>query len=152
MENHRIEPFNLIGIAVRTTNENEQAQKDLTLLWQRFMDENIREKVPNIVDETVYCVYTDFESDHTAPYTAIIGYKVSTLDEIPEGMREEEVSGGAFKKFTATGKYADHFIGDTWRRIWKTDLPRTYQHDIEVYGEQSKDPENATVDIFVGVE
>ena len=37
----QIEAFKIIGIEVRTTNENEQSQTDLGDLWDRFYSENI---------------------------------------------------------------------------------------------------------------
>jgi predicted transcriptional regulator YdeE len=30
----------VIGIEVRTTNENEQAAKDIPVFWEKFMKEN----------------------------------------------------------------------------------------------------------------
>lgn len=52
--------FPIIGISVRTTNENGQAIKDIGPLWERFLSENLIEKIPNKVDPTVYSVYTDY--------------------------------------------------------------------------------------------
>ncbi len=37
MNNMKVEPFKVIGIAVRTTNENNQAAKDIPLLWEKFI-------------------------------------------------------------------------------------------------------------------
>lgn len=37
----KIRPFNIIGISVRTTNENDQAAKDIPALWKRFISEGI---------------------------------------------------------------------------------------------------------------
>ena len=39
MEN--IESFKIIGVAVKTCNQNDQAAKDLGKLWSQFMSENI---------------------------------------------------------------------------------------------------------------
>ena len=35
--------FHIIGIAIRTTNENGQSQKDIGELWQKFSGSNIIE-------------------------------------------------------------------------------------------------------------
>lgn len=35
MQNVKFEPFKIIGIAVRTTNENGQGAKDIGGLWQK---------------------------------------------------------------------------------------------------------------------
>ena len=78
MNTEQKEPFYVVGISVRTSNENQQAAKDIPALWQRFMSENIADKIPNKSSNKVYAVYTDYESDHTKPYTTIIGYKADT--------------------------------------------------------------------------
>ena len=37
----------IIGISVRTTNQNEQAMQDIGNLWQRFFSEQLLAKIPN---------------------------------------------------------------------------------------------------------
>jgi len=86
MNHQQIEPFNIIGISVRTTNENGQAVKDIPALWNRFMSEGIANKIPNKTSESIYCIYTEYEKDHTKPYTTIIGCRVDQVENIPAGM------------------------------------------------------------------
>jgi predicted transcriptional regulator YdeE len=76
----------VIGIEVRTTNENEQAAKDIPVLWEKFMKENVLNNIPNKIDNTIYSIYTEYEKDHTKPYTTLLGCKVESLENIPEGM------------------------------------------------------------------
>jgi predicted transcriptional regulator YdeE len=38
-----------------------------------------------------------------------------------------------------------------WQKIWSTDLNRSYVADFEVYGEKTKNPEDAEVEIYVGI-
>jgi predicted transcriptional regulator YdeE len=63
----RLESFKVIGISVRTTNENRQATKDIPFLWKKFFEENISSKIPNKLSDDLYCVYTHYEKDHTKP-------------------------------------------------------------------------------------
>ena len=42
-------------------------------------------------------------------------------------------------------------VPETWKRIWTASLERAYQTDFEVYDERAADPQNAQVDICVGV-
>ena len=44
MENIKLEAFTIVGIAVKTTNENGQSAIDIDALWQKFMGEGILEK------------------------------------------------------------------------------------------------------------
>ncbi|SDI81309.1 GyrI-like domain-containing protein [Chryseobacterium jejuense] len=151
MNNVKIEPFKVIGIAVRTTNENEQAAKDIPVLWENFMKENVHENIPDKIDNTVYSIYTDYEKDHTKPYTTLLGCKVESLDNIPEGMIGKSFDGGDYVKFTTKGNLAEGLVINEWFKIWNMDLGRTFTADFEMYGEKAQNPSDAEVDILIAV-
>ena len=151
METVKKEAFKVIGIKVRTTNENGQAAKDIGELWGRFMSENVIENIPNKIDRSILSIYTNYESDHTKPYDTILGCRVSTLETIPEGMIGQEFGNSNYRKFTSSGNLAEGVVYRSWLKIWDENLDRIYTADFEVYGEKAQDRENAQVDIFVGV-
>lgn len=144
-------PFYVIGIAVRTTNENMQAATDIPALWNTFMTEGIAGKIPNKTGEELYCVYTEYELDYTKPYTTVLGCAVQDLSEIPEGMKGIEIAGGDYRQFTATGNMNDHIVYNEWVKIWDSGISRAYTTDFEVYGEKAQDPENAEVPIYIAL-
>lgn len=147
-----MEPFKVIGIAVRTTNENNQAAKDIPLLWEKLMKEDILNAIPGKIDNTLYAIYTDYEKDHTKPYTTILGCKVENLDHIPEGMVGKSFEGGNYVKFTAKGNLAEDLVINEWIKIWNMELGRIYTADFEMYGEKTQNPADAEVDILIAVE
>lgn len=151
MKKHQLEPFSLIGISVRTTNQNGQGIKDIGALWERFFSETILEKIPNKTSMEIHAVYTDYESDFTEPYTTIIGCKVEHLNEIPEGMIGKYFEGGNYLHLTAKGDMHQGLIGDKWSEIWNSDMNRSYTADFEVYGEKAQNPQEAEVDFFIGI-
>jgi predicted transcriptional regulator YdeE len=146
-----IEQYYIIGMAIRTTNENGQSGIDIPLLWHTFMTENIAAQIPNKVDNTIYSVYTDYELDHTRPYTAIFGCQVSSLDEIPQGLTGTTIEGGKYVVITAKGRLSDNIVFNEWQKIWNADIPRTFRADFEVYGLKAQNPADAEVDIFLSV-
>ncbi|WP_185289772.1 GyrI-like domain-containing protein [Chryseobacterium lactis] len=152
MHNMKIEPFKVIGIAVRTTNENNQAAQDIPVLWEKLMNEGIVNAIPNKIDTTIYSLYTDYEKDHTKPYTTILGCKVENLDHIPEGMVGKSFEGGNYIKFTAKGNLADNLVINEWIKIWNMDLGRIFTVDFETYGEKALNPSETEVDILIAVE
>ncbi|PWN67544.1 GyrI-like domain-containing protein [Chryseobacterium oncorhynchi] len=152
MNNVKVEPFKVIGIAVRTTNENNQAAKDIPVLWEQLMKENIVENIPNKIDNAVYSIYTDYEKDHTKPYTTILGCKVASLDHIPEGMVGKSFDGGDYVKFTPKGNLAENLVINEWIKIWNMDLGRIFTADFEIYGEKAMNPADAEVDILIAVQ
>ncbi|WP_257669155.1 GyrI-like domain-containing protein [Parapedobacter tibetensis] len=147
-----IEQFYVIGIAVKTSNQREQAAQDIPALWQRFIVENCSARIPNKVDDTVYCSYLDYEKDHMAPYTTLIGCRVTSLDTIPGGMVGETLGGGSYAKFTATGNITEGIVYDEWLKIWSAGLARRFTTDFEVYSPKVRQQESAEIDIFVAIE
>ena len=148
----KLDSFKIIGIAVETSNQNGQNAADLGTLWQQFFADNLIENIPNSISTDIYSIYTDYESDFTAGYTAIIGMKVSSLVVIPEGMIGREFDAATFKKFSAKGIMPNAVI-DTWEEIWTDDklLKRKYTYDFELYGAKSQNGENSEVEIFIAV-
>ncbi|GAA4336451.1 GyrI-like domain-containing protein [Mucilaginibacter gynuensis] len=151
METTQLEKFNIIGLAIRTTNQNGQSGIDIPKLWSRFMMENVISRVPGKVDSAIYCIYTDYEGDYTKPYTTLLGFKVDNLNNIPAGLTGKAFDAGKYTNFNAKGKFEDGVVFAMWTRIWESDLPRNYIADFEVYGENTADGE-VQVDIFIGVE
>ncbi|WP_310993098.1 GyrI-like domain-containing protein [Aequorivita marina] len=151
MQTVKIEPFNIIGISIRTTNENGQASKEIAELWGKFMSESVLSKIPNKVDNEIYSLYTDYEEDHTKPYTAILGCKVENLDNIPNGMVGKSFSGGTYNKTTAKGDLMQGLIVNQWSKIFEMELDRTYDADFEIFGEKAQNPSDAEVDFYVGI-
>lgn len=151
MKNVKIEPFKVIGISVRTTNENGQAGKDIPVLWEKMISEDILNSIPNKIDNTVYSIYTDYEKDHTKPYTTVLGCRVESLDNIPEGMAGYSFDGGDYLRFTPKGDLSKGLVINEWLKIWDMDLGRVFSADFEVYGEKAQNPSDAEVDIFIAV-
>ncbi|MES2763252.1 MAG: GyrI-like domain-containing protein [Bacteroidota bacterium] len=146
-----IESFKIVGISVRTTNENRQAMKDIPFLWNKFFTENIKDKIPNRINDDLYCVYTHYEKDHTQPYTTILGYKVKADDALPEDLVAIAIEAHNYKVFSASGKASENFVYKEWLNIWNADIDRAFTSDFEIYDATAQDPENAKVDIYIAV-
>lgn len=152
MQKVKIEPFKVIGISVRTTNENWQSAQDIEALWGRFMSQGVLEMIPNKIDLSIYSIYTNYEGDHTEPYDTILGCKVSSLENIPEGMVGQSFNGGTYEEFVAKGNLSKGLIVNTWMEIWQKEMNRTFTADFEIYREKAQNPANAEVSIFVGIQ
>ncbi|MCA1918578.1 MAG: GyrI-like domain-containing protein [Flavobacterium piscis] len=147
-----IQKFNVIGISVRTTNENGQSGRDIPALWSQFMSEEIQSKIPNKVSEDLFCIYTDYEKDHTKPYTTILGCKVESLDVVPENMIGKTIESANYKELIAKGNLSEGIVFNKWLEIWNSDLDRSFTADFEVYGEKTQNPEKAEVAIYIALQ
>lgn len=141
----------MIGITVKTINKDNQAAKDIGGLWAKFMSEGIQAKIPNKTSMDILAVYTDYEGDHTEPYTTFLGCRVSSLADIPEGLVGKEFKGGTCVKYVSKGDLTQGAVYQTWAEIWVAPLDRAYTYDFEVYGKKATNPKNAVVDIFISV-
>jgi predicted transcriptional regulator YdeE len=150
MSTTTLEAFHIIGISVRTTNLINKALKDIGDMFGNIVGQNILEKIPNKISEDIYCVYTDYESDYNGPYTAVIGCKVSSLNDIPAGLIAKTIPDSKYEVYKSTGKLSIS-LAKTWEKIWHADLNRRYLADFDIYGEKARDYENAEVDAYVAI-
>lgn len=134
--------FFVAGIAVRTTNQDGRARKDIGDLWATFMSENIQSAIPAKYSDDVYCVYTDYETDHTGWYTAVLGSRVTEAGH--NGMFVALVPSGNYRQYSPEGELPDS-VGETWMQIWDDSEGRSYVADYDVYGPEGK------VEIYVGM-
>ena len=149
--------FNVIGIAERTTNAKEMSGEGVIgKQWGRFMQENLLAQIPNKADASIIAVITDYASDKDGEYTHLIGARVTSISDVPEGMVAKKVPAGKYALFTSEkGPVAQVVVG-TWQRIWAQpkNAPggsRAYKADYEVYDERAMDPQNAQMDVHVGI-
>ena len=142
--------FAIVGIAVRTTNQDGRAQKDIGALWERFFRENVAGRIAERQSPGIYCVYTDYDSDFQGPYTTLLGYRVTSLDNIPEGLTGKMIPAYSYRLFVTKGKIPEALVA-TWMKIWQTCGDRAYVADFDIYSPDDGDPQAATVETYVSV-
>ncbi len=151
MNHQTIQKFYIVGISVRTTNQNGQSAKDIEALWGKFWGEEIQKQIPNKLNDDIYAVYTDYETDFNGPYTTIIGLSVSSLKDIPKGFVGITIETAQYQKFVSKGKMPAA-VFNTWLEIWgNKNLNRAYKADFTVHGKKYYDGDNAEVETFISV-
>jgi predicted transcriptional regulator YdeE len=148
-ERVNIPDFFVAGIAVNTTNQDGQSQKDIGDLWTRFTTENMAAKIAGKLSEDIYCVYTDYESDHTGRYTAVLGCRVESVDNLPDFFTAL-VPSGDYHIYKPEGKFPES-VANTWRQIWQTDINRKYSADYDRYITGSKSFEEIEAEVYLSV-
>lgn len=147
-----LDNLTVVGISVRTTNANGQAQKDISTLWESFFSNNIIASIPNKISDDIYCLYTDYESDYQGAYTTVLGCVVSSASDISvTEWTIKEIPTGKYYKYVSQGKLPE-CVGATWMQIWESsDIDRKYSVDFDVYGKESHDPDNAIVNTYLSI-
>lgn len=144
------EAFYITGIAVRTTNQNGQSQRDIGDVWTRFISEDLKQNIDNRLSDDIYCVYTNYETDHTGFYTAVLGCKVSSPKPIREDFTAIILPGGKYEVYSLAGKFPDN-VSEAWQRIWNGDSNRVYTADYDLYSANPKTFEDTKVKIYLAV-
>lgn len=138
-----------IGLELRTNNEEcslaMPAHKD------RFFAENTLSKIPNKINGNILALYTDYEGDYTKPYSWILGCEVSSLEQVPEGLVGKIISESKYAVFTTQDEFPQGLIA-VWQDIWKSDLPRSYTSDFEVYRSDFDPQLNPEVKVYIAIE
>jgi predicted transcriptional regulator YdeE len=140
----------IAGISVRTTNQNGQSQKDIGGLWTRFLNENLLHQIHNRTSDDIYCVYTDYEADHTGFYTAILGCKVNSLMQIPNDFVSLMTVPDKYKVYFLIGKFPEN-VAEAWRFIWDNATDRKYTADFDLYSANAKSFEETEAKIYLAV-
>lgn len=146
--------FDVIGIGIRTTNQDAATQGTIGMLWQQFFVESIGAAIPNKIDNNLIAVYYDFEHDRHGEYNLVIGARVSSIEEIPAGMIAVRVPAQQRIIFTSKVGLRGEVVVELWNDIWTLEdngsLNRAYSADYEIYDERSQNPQQAQVEIHIG--
>lgn len=143
-----LDSFHVVGYSIRTTPQ--QAMQDIGALWQQCQAEQLLAHIPHKASHDILAVYYAYESDHLAPYSYMIGSKVTQIDRYPPGATSLTIPSSHFTVFTAKGAFPQSLVA-TWKDIWEAGIDRTFTYDFEVYNEafqQSSDPDKK-VEVFI---
>lgn len=155
----KADAFKVIGIEARTNNVRELGPDGIiSVLWKKFIEQNLLNKIPNRTSDAIISGYTEYASNKDGDYTFFIGARVHSTELIPENMVVKEVPAGVYAVLTSEKGAAWEVVQRLWHKIWtapETDKwnesQRAYQFDYEIYDERAHDPHNAQVDVYLGL-
>lgn len=124
----------VMGIYARAENANPGKIGDL---WRSFHAMGNVAAIPGRADDSVYCVYCEYETDFMGGFTVLVGCAVEGDTAVPEGMKKLEIEAGKFVVFDVVGELPKS-IFEAWAEIWNMPLDRRYQADFDRYGSDGK--------------
>lgn len=155
-----IESKNVAGLMAHTNNIDFESSIETSRIGptiERYYAEGVENSVPDLVKKGVYySVYAAYESDENGNYDYFYGGEVSKLENISEGLNGIHIPAGKYVKLTVGPGPMPMLVMETWQQIWQMSPEelggeRAYIADFEVYDERAADPQNAVVDVFVGI-
>ena len=149
--------FYIAGLATRTNNASEMSGKGkIGGVWEEFLHPHVVTKIPNKVGVDLIAVYTDYETDHTGFYTYLLGMPISSADSLPGNLAVKHVHAGRYAVFSSEKGPVTEIVPEVWQRIWAMSPKelggkRAFKTDFEVYDGRATDPENAQIDVYIGL-
>jgi len=151
------DPIVVAGFQIRTTNARElSGEGQIRALWQRFFIENLAAQIPNRTNDSLYAVYSNYQSDETGEYNYLLGAPVTGVDHLPAGMTYAAIATGEYAVMTTEKGPIIQVMQQAWREIWaltpgELGGKRAFLSDYEIYDHRASDPTNAQVEIHLGL-
>jgi predicted transcriptional regulator YdeE len=150
--------FTVIGIEIRTNNTKESGPDGLIgKQWHKFFADNIAAQIPDKLDSNLYAVYSDYTSDHNDEYSFLIGAKVPEGTAAPAGLVRKTIPAADYAVVTSGEGPVAKVVVAAWQRVWDMEQrhefprPRAYKADFELYDQRASNPQNAQVDLYIGL-
>ena len=149
--------FYVVGITARTNNAQEMSGNGkIGGVWQTFLQPGLVAKIPNKIGVDLIAVYTDYETDHTGHYTYLLGLPTSSTEAPSGDLTVKHVPEGRYAVFTSGRGPIRQVVPEIWQRVWsmspeKLGGTRSFHADFEIYDQRAADPENAQIDVYVGL-
>jgi predicted transcriptional regulator YdeE len=156
---HSLAEIKLVGMMARTSNalEMNPDTAKIGFTMQKFFSSGMQAHISGRKNPgRIFAVYTHYESDEHGPYTYFLGEEVSDFDNVREGFETLTVPAQSYIKFTSEPGPMPAVCIHMWKKIWTMTAAelggkRAYGADFEIYDERSQDPQNAVLDIYIGI-
>ncbi|MDF2985098.1 MAG: hypothetical protein K0R50_608 [Eubacterium sp.] len=147
------EETKIIGISVRTTEENGLSDREIPEMENKYFEMGLAEFIPGRINPGIRigaaCRYEDNY------FTFITGEEVQNLEYIPEGMTGEVLPAGTYAVFTIRGGPFPYRVIEMNSYAYQTWLPASdYQYDFRPHlliGEREVIGKTGCVDSFMKV-
>ncbi|OAB40129.1 GyrI-like domain-containing protein [Paenibacillus glacialis] len=148
----------LTGVSVRTTNAEEAGPNgQLSKLWETYFQSNLslQEGINN--PNLIYGLYTDYESDASGAYTALIGHEVGDGAVLADNNFDcVVIPESKYLVFTTKRGPVFEVVAQSWGDIWtyfeESQEVRTFTGDFELYDGRNFDPTDAEVQIYIAIQ
>lgn len=143
----KVEEKKVIGLALRTNNQNPQMPEQIGGLWENFFNQNLLQKL-NCTAQILYGVYYNYETDFTGAYDILICCEGKETKNLPQGVVSAKIEAGTYARFVLEDS-SPKGISDFWTKLWSMSLKRKYHTDFEQYIQQENGKRQ--VSVYIGL-
>jgi len=137
------------GLKIRTSNSDPDMGKSINDLWQGFYVNGVYQSILNKQNDKSIGLYTNYESDVTGAYDAMVGCEIQNLSEFPKDVLIQTIPAGKYAKFIVIGDMHTA-AGEFWAKLWAMNLDRKYSCDYEEY-QSGCDTEHVEIHMYISV-
>lgn len=120
-----------VGVSTQLNSYDEQLSSHMDELWSYFMNNDIMSVIPNIIDERVYCIYSDNDKDGN--FNVTLGFQTSDINEVYEGLKAHKIAPRPFVVVESGSENVDDFVATTWEKIYNSSIDYSNDYNMEVY-------------------
>lgn len=160
-EKIRKNEITLLGITTKTSNKKEMDPNTAKIgaTIQEYYSKHYADKMNGRINPGVtYSVYTNYETDEHGEYTYFFGEEITADTKQDQTSLEVlTIPASSYQKFTTEAGKMPAIVIHAWQKIWQMNAQdlagkRKYAADFEIYDARAADPNNAVVDIYIGIE
>ncbi|NRB10512.1 MAG: GyrI-like domain-containing protein [Rickettsiaceae bacterium] len=149
----------IVGLNTNTGYEElSNGSTKIADLINNYYGSNIEKDIANRKTPGItYSVYSDYTSNYLGNYQYHYGEEVSNSSKVSTNLHKVIIPTGKYIKFTTEPGKIPNVIIQAWQEIWQLEETnnlggiRLYNSDFELYDQRSMDPNNAVVDIYIGI-
>ena len=121
--------FTVVGIAAKQSNDHPD---QIGKLWETFFKAGGVDQIPNRISDDIFALYTEYEGDHTKPYTMVIGCKVADVGTLPDGLIAKSIRSAKYTVLKARGPQPATVV-NVWKHVYNSPINRAYLADFDRY-------------------
>lgn len=143
-----LEEKTLVGLNIRTNNNDPNMGKDIGELWQKFFEQGFFANIKNKVNDRAIGLYSNYESDYNGDYDMSVACEVSEVSNLQKDTIIKTISSGKYAKFIVKG-HMQKAVYEFWQELWSMNLDRAYTYDFEEY--VNAEVNNAEIHIYIAL-
>lgn len=155
----QVAEIKLVGLSVRTNNRQEMdpSMAKIGSVMGQFFGQNIASSIPDRQHPGVtIAAYTQYDSDEHGDYTYFLGEQVTAFTQVPTHCHTLTIPAAHYQVFTTPVGPMPQVVIQAWQNLWQMTPEnlggsRAYRTDFERYDERAANPQQACLDIYIGI-
>ena len=140
--------FNVVGLSTWATYENNAYDSILQGLWQEFQKEDISVAIPDVMDDKIYLIQSDFNDN--GKFRVTLGYQSASLKASNKALKGVRVAASKYAVLELA-EAPEKTLPLVLEKIALSDLKTTNLNNVEVYHYDWEKKQIQKIDVWMAV-